>query len=298
MGNSWRPLARALPVSLAVAILPLWPVAPPLLQTPPTSISVTVDRGAEATYYVGDPIVACVQAQTSPAFPDYAPFVRITNVQANGVSSVLYEGDVQGRRCIHGFVTLPAGRETVRADYLVVGITGQPQVVNTAQVSFHVVARTPPAPRPPAPPTATALPTPTPTRLPSPRPSAPPTERSTPTIVPAPSPPQSPPGAFSVALGSINCGENGAIEVSLVWSPSEHVDLYHVYRDDQVIWSDGPSESRGYVDPGAPPRVEIGYSVVASNRFGTRSADPFTLLVQTHRCDEPTDEWDGEGNGR
>lgn len=293
--DSWSPLATVAPLSLVVAVLPLWSIAwaSPSLQTPPTSISVTVDRGAEGTYAEGDPIVACVQAQTSPAFPDYAPSVRVTNVQANGVSSVLYEGQVQGQRCINGFATPPPGRETIRADYLVVGITGQPQVVNTAQVSFRVVARTAPPPLPapaPPPPAQTSAPPTTPSQPPAPTRTAAPTEAPTPTMVPPVSENRVPPGPFSVALIGAICGGNGHAEASLAWSLSEHFDFYDVYRDDQLIWSEGPKSSFGYVDSEAPTGAEIGYRVVASNPVGTQSADPVVLWVQTPVCDEPTDD--------
>jgi hypothetical protein len=213
----------------------------------------------------------------------------VTNVQANGASSVLYEGQVQGQRCIHGFVTPPLGREMVRADYLVVGITGQPQVVNTAQVSFHVVARTLPPP-PPLPTAQTPTPTPIATETHLPTTTAASTAAATPTITPPTPRPELPPGAFSVALIGAMCGENGHAEVSLAWSPSEHFDFYHVYRDDQLIRSEGPKSSFGYVDPQAPAGAEIGYRVVASNPFGTQSGDPVILWVQTPACDGPFDD--------
>ena len=292
-GAALQGLSFGIALGLAAAVATVPVSASPLAQVPPTAISVTIDRGANATYAIGETIVICVQAQTAPAVPDYAPSVRITDLQVGQPPVVLYEGQVQGQRCMEGFVTPPAGGETIRAEYLVVGITGQPQVINTAQVSFQVAP--PRQPVPPLPPTPTPLPSP-PTVMPAPSvtgmPLASPTATSpapsatqpTPTTIP------SPPGAFSVALIEIGCAADGSALVTLAWSRSQNFDFYHVYRDGQEIWSEGPKSSFAYVDSRAPAGAEVGYELVATNPFGTQPGDPAILWVQTASCDEPSVE--------
>ena len=210
-----------------------------------------------------------------PGVADYSPFVRITDVLPNGSSSVVFEGQVAGQRCTRAVITPPLGTETIRADYLVVGITGQPQIVNTAQVSFQVRDRPLVTPSPPPPSlTATPLPTATPTPKPTPPASEP--------VVSAPSP-------FFI-VHTTACGEWGAVIVELGWSEAIGADAYSIYRDREFIGSEGPG-TLGFIDPLAPNSATVIYEVVASNSVGAQTAEPNLLLVETPSCVLP----DGDG---
>jgi hypothetical protein len=129
---------------------------------PPTAVNVTVDRGANATYVVGQPITVCVVAETRVGSDvrDYSPFVRLIDLRSDGSRSILYEGEVPGQYCLQATVTPPAGRETIRAEYVVCGIGGcaVPGVVNAAEVSVNVVHPSTPQLTPTAAPSITATP--------------------------------------------------------------------------------------------------------------------------------------------
>ncbi len=132
--------------------------------TLPPSISVSVDRGHQSSYYTGENITVC----TTVSRP---VIVRLTDTAPTGASIVLFQGNVANQHCVPGTVTPPAGLETIRADAL----EGN-QVIASAQTSFSVWERSQPNPVPP--PGPAPRPSPPAPPAPQPQPTPPPTDTS------------------------------------------------------------------------------------------------------------------------
>ena len=103
----------------------------PRTQPPPANASISVNRGAGATYAVGETIRICYDIPAPGQ-------VTITDILADGRSHVLLSGFDDGTGgCFNGLVTLPMGTECLRLDYATSAGSG------STQVCFHVVGSGP-----------------------------------------------------------------------------------------------------------------------------------------------------------
>lgn len=79
-------------------------------------VSVAIDRGAGATYQVGDPILVC--ATITPAAGDAAYPVRLTDLVNGSFVGTFDLGTFVGQRCFAFNIAAPAGEEEVRIEAL------------------------------------------------------------------------------------------------------------------------------------------------------------------------------------
>jgi hypothetical protein len=79
------------------------------------------------------------------------------------------------------------------------------------------------------------------------------------------------------------CDESGSVIVELGWSEAIGADVYTIYRNGEIIGSEGAG-TLGLIDSlGLDPATVI-YEVVASNVVGAQAAEPNPLLVETPNC--------------
>jgi hypothetical protein len=93
-------------------------------------VTVVVDRGEDATYYVGESLTVCLSASRPGT-------VRLVHGQGSAGSSVVFQGTLNERQCTSGPVTPPVGQESFRAELL----DDQGQVVATHSVSYRTAQR-------------------------------------------------------------------------------------------------------------------------------------------------------------
>jgi hypothetical protein len=98
-------------------------------------VSITIDKGAGATYTVGETLQACFQWESPLNRTPVSYPMRITLQLPDGSSRVAFEERLQNftRRCITSPVGLPVGQKTLRAD-LIAPSNGT--VMGTASVSY------------------------------------------------------------------------------------------------------------------------------------------------------------------
>jgi hypothetical protein len=94
------------------------------------SVSVVIDRGDDATYYVGESMTVCISASRPGV-------VRLTHSQGTVGSSVLFQDRLTERQCISGPITPPVGQENLRAELL----DDQNQVVASQAVAYRTAQR-------------------------------------------------------------------------------------------------------------------------------------------------------------
>ncbi len=112
-----------------------------------TGISVEVDRGPGAVYYVGDNQTICIRYTVAPGASELPSnlHVRATNTVNGQEIQVLYEGRLTEtladgvRYCWSGPVQPPAGQEVITVQALCCGGLGSPnpaQVIQSASVTY------------------------------------------------------------------------------------------------------------------------------------------------------------------
>ncbi len=150
------------------------PVTPTPTNPPnnnPVTVNITVDKGANATYKVGDPIKVCYTVSR----PVY---VKLTNQWSDGTETLIIEGNDDGTGdCRDGTIGPPAGKEcsTIQA---LTGANGSE--LAKKQACYNITAT--PTTTPTTTPTVTSTPTATP--IPTSVPTATPTNIPTATVIP------------------------------------------------------------------------------------------------------------------
>lgn len=112
------------------------PPPPPTSQPQPTTISVSIDRGPGATYYVGESMTVCVTVSSRIT-------VRVSDNPENQPSRTIAEREMAGQECLQATVASPAGSHTIRAQ-----VQGRLQVYIGDEVRLVVAERQPQQPNP------------------------------------------------------------------------------------------------------------------------------------------------------
>jgi hypothetical protein len=119
--------------ALGLMVIGLVPAAPAAYAGPAAqdaTITVVVDRGEDATYYVGEALTVCISASRPGS-------ARLVHGQGTAGSSVVFQGTLSERQCTSGPVTPPVGEESFRAELL----DDQGQVVASQTVSYRTAHR-------------------------------------------------------------------------------------------------------------------------------------------------------------
>ena len=119
--------------ALGLMVIGLVPAAPATYAGPADqdiTISVVVDRGEDATYYVGESLTVCMSASRPGT-------VRLVHGQGTAGSSVVFQGTLGERQCTSGPVTPTVGQESFRAELL----DDQGQVIASQTVSYRTAHR-------------------------------------------------------------------------------------------------------------------------------------------------------------
>jgi hypothetical protein len=102
-----NPVWQPAPVALGITA----PVQAPIVDRANVTITVSVDRGEQGSYRLGDPIAYCV-AVSRPVT------VRLVNWVDDGEADTIFMGPISGRQCINQRISAPVGRESVRVEAL------------------------------------------------------------------------------------------------------------------------------------------------------------------------------------
>lgn len=127
-----------LAATLGALLVGLAPGTGPARAAPPSAVpgaqdpglTLTLDRGDGATYYVGETMTVCISA-SRPAT------VRLVHTQGTAASSVIYQGQLSEQQCSSGPITPPVGTESLRLELL----NDQGTVVTARTVTYQTAMR-------------------------------------------------------------------------------------------------------------------------------------------------------------